>query len=126
MASGGPSNLREAFDWSSSRLASSGRSARQPDIGEPAPGASRLPTLEAVELSRTALSPSGALPRQEEPFQHGSVDEQRAAVIDRGQSLLQPMSNGVPMKAEQLGDVVRVVGTASLDARNRDAWPSSP
>jgi hypothetical protein len=84
-------------------------------IGGVALWLARRSASEAEEFAGCAFLSPGLLPFLNESLQHGAVNNNRAAVINRGEPLFEPMPNGVAVNAKELGDVRRIIAAQLLD-----------
>jgi hypothetical protein len=55
------------------------------------------------------------LPFLYESLQNGAVNKDRAAIVNRGESVLEPVPNGVAVNAKELGYVCQIIAARLFD-----------
>lgn len=84
-------------------------------IGCVTPWLAPRPASEAEEFARRAFMSLSLLLFLYESLQLPAVNNDRAATVNRGEAVLEPMPHGVAVNAEELRDVRRVIGASLLD-----------
>src|SRR5208282_6435910 len=85
------------------------------DIHQVFPRCPGCATPETIELSGGAFLVPPLLASGEERLQVGAVHEDRPAIVDRVEALLEPVPDGVAMDTQELCDLTRVIELRPFD-----------
>lgn len=78
-------------------------------VGDVAPRLARRPASEAEEFAGSAFLTLGLLLFGNERLQRRPMNEDRAAVIDGLEAVLEPMSDRIGVNAEELGNLAGII-----------------